>query len=213
MQNKQKGLTALILVTLIAAGLILAGGGYYYGTLSAKTAIEPSGAPTATAISSLSPTAKPTVSPTVQPTAVTKTETPKPMSTLGKSERTITYKETNGPSSSYVIEGRVFNDTNCNELRESNEGGLANVEVNLSTIPEYYSVGTLKTDAAGYFKFTGALEKKPSSFQVSSVSPQGYQSNPRFNPSFGTVILNDATASVFVNLPQLPYTALATCRQ
>jgi hypothetical protein len=168
----------------------------YDHMLSTFTFIQPQSSVTPSVVQT--PTSKITPTPTV-----TAAPTPKP-------EPIITYS-TSSDNSLYIITGRVFDDTNCDQVKDWNEMALEGFTVSANKIPEYYDLGSTKSAVDGFTITIPRNGQNSLKVQVNVTSQPGYQSYIHPTPAIGTISFTPANSKAFVNLPQLAYGNIKNC--
>ena len=77
-----------------------------------------------------------------------------------------------------TISGTVYEDNNLNWTQDSNESGIADVQINLQQLNEstgqYEFVATTNTDANGDYEFGRDLNLQPGNYRIVQIQPDGY---------------------------------------
>jgi hypothetical protein len=99
------------------------------------------------------------------------------------------------------LDGVVYEDRNCNDMREPDEKGLAGVTVGITNMDGYGTLATLTTDSNGYYKFSYTL----SAGNAITVSPYDKPlDNYGVTKTRHKITLNSAQNSISMNLGQIP---------
>lgn len=106
------------------------------------------------------------------------------------------------------LTGQVFNDKNCNAIKEPDEQGVSGVTVNIFKIPEYYVYTTLTSDSNGNYNLTRIIDPQGSlSIKPSHVAAPGYKINTDQVP----VSLSSGQTSMNKDLPMVPNENIGLC--
>ncbi|MBI2338427.1 hypothetical protein HYU95_04560 [Candidatus Daviesbacteria bacterium] len=106
------------------------------------------------------------------------------------------------------LTGQVFNDKNCNGIKEPDEQGVSGVTVNIFKIPEYYVYTTLTSDSNGNYNLTRVIDPQGSlSIKPSHVAAPGYKINTDQVP----VALSSGQTSINKDLPMVPNENIGLC--
>ena len=77
-----------------------------------------------------------------------------------------------------TISGTVYEDANLNWEQDSDENGIANVQINLQRLNDatgqYESVASTTTDANGNYEFGTDLNLPPGTYQLVQIQPDGF---------------------------------------
>lgn len=141
------------------------------------------------------PTKKPTTAPTpIKTTNPTSITTPTPFVNTGPTVR---------------LTGRVYADSNCNEIPEPNENGIAGVTVNIFLMPSTTLYSTVTSDNNGYYVYSTTLASADSyiTVQPSSVGAWGYKIHAQNH----TTTLSKSQSSINIDLPQVPAANIDQC--
>ncbi len=114
----------------------------------------------------------------------------------------------------YIVSltGTVFSDTNCSQVFSSQKSVLANIRVDIYAKPGNKLLSSMQTSTSGRYVYTTSVPEGTSlTIQPVAQSIAGYQSYPKFNPSFGTTTVSKQSPRAVVNLPLLPQSALSYC--
>lgn len=106
------------------------------------------------------------------------------------------------------LTGQVFNDKNCNAVKEPDEQGVSGVTVNIFKIPEYYVYATLTSDSNGNYDLTRVIDPSGSlSIKPSHIAAPGYKINTDQVP----VALSSGQTSMNKDLPMVPNENIGLC--
>ena len=99
------------------------------------------------------------------------------------------------------LDGTVYEDRNCNDMKEPYEKGLAGVTVGITNMDGYGTLATLTTDSNGYYKFSYTL----AAGNAITVSPYDKPlDNYGVTNTRHKITLNSAQTSISMDLGQIP---------
>lgn len=110
------------------------------------------------------------------------------------------------------LTGQVFQDTNCNGVKDYGEQGISGVNINVmrkSSGPNpYLSYATVTSDSNGNYSLIKYIDNNESL----SLQPQdGVINGNSIKTPFETVVINAGQPSATLNLPQVPSADLSSC--
>lgn len=106
------------------------------------------------------------------------------------------------------LTGQVFNDRNCNAVKEPDEQGVSGVTVNIIKMPEYSIYTTLTSNSNGDYDLTRVIDPQGSlSIKPSHVAAPGYKINTDQVPAS----LSSGQTSINKDLPMVPNENIGLC--
>ena len=106
------------------------------------------------------------------------------------------------------LNGQVFEDVNCNGVKDSGDEGISGVTVNIFKMPEFSLYSSVISGSNGNYSLTRVVGPNDSlSLQPGDVASPSH--NIRVDAK--TVVLSASQSSVTVNLPQVPSSNINLC--
>jgi hypothetical protein len=112
---------------------------------------------------------------------------------------------------SITLSGQLYQDLNCNNNKDSGEGGVNTpATINIFKMPEFSVYATITSDNNGNFSYSGKIkENEQLTLKPIPVSPAGYKSNPHYNDP--ELSFNSSNRSRQINIPQVPNENVDAC--
>ena len=106
------------------------------------------------------------------------------------------------------LSGNIYQDKNCNDMREPDEGGISGVTVNIFKEPESYVYTTVYSNSSGYYEFTKNIG--PSDSLTVRPSDVAAYAHKIFHPRH-TITLNQGQSTISMNLGEIPAADIGNC--